>query len=230
MKINLSQIIFGAGLLVASSVAMAAPPVELGALFTFSGTSSGYIYDQDIHSGVFRDVHGAPSGLGGSPLFSDSYVLQGGDPYGGDTGDNFEVSQAHGFATVAGFAIETGYNYGQPASQVGTFINANPDTGWLKFTNTTGSTFTGVLKLEGVAAGGIYGPAQFFSNSGSVTLSAGDSAYIVLNNESSNYGGYNHPEVVGVVPEPESYAMLLAGLGLLGFAARRRKQREVAAA
>ena len=35
---------------------------------------------------------------------------------------------------------------------------------------------------------------------------------------------------VGVVPEPETYAMLLAGLGLLGFAARRRKQKEKAAA
>jgi hypothetical protein len=29
----------------------------------------------------------------------------------------------------------------------------------------------------------------------------------------------------GVIPEPETYAMLLAGLGLLGFAARRRKQK-----
>ena len=29
---------------------------------------------------------------------------------------------------------------------------------------------------------------------------------------------------VAVVPEPETYAMLLAGLGLVGFMARRRKQ------
>ena len=32
------------------------------------------------------------------------------------------------------------------------------------------------------------------------------------------------------VPEPETYALLLAGLGLLGFHARRRKQKEAAAA
>jgi hypothetical protein len=35
---------------------------------------------------------------------------------------------------------------------------------------------------------------------------------------------------VAAIPEPETYAMMLAGLGLLGFAARRRKQKEAAAA
>ncbi len=30
------------------------------------------------------------------------------------------------------------------------------------------------------------------------------------------------------VPEPETYAMMLAGLGLMGFVARRRKQKEIA--
>lgn len=36
--------------------------------------------------------------------------------------------------------------------------------------------------------------------------------------------------VTAAIPEPESYAMLLAGLGLLGFAARRRKLGVAAAA
>ncbi len=32
-----------------------------------------------------------------------------------------------------------------------------------------------------------------------------------------------HLEITTAVPEPETYAMLLAGLGLLGFVAHRRK-------
>jgi len=38
------------------------------------------------------------------------------------------------------------------------------------------------------------------------------------------------PPPVTAIPEPETYAMLLAGLGLLGFAARRRKLKQAAAA
>ena len=46
------------------------------------------VADADIHSGVFRVD---PLGL-----LTDSYVLQGGDPWGFDTGDDFELSQANG--------------------------------------------------------------------------------------------------------------------------------------
>jgi len=37
-------------------------------------------------------------------------------------------------------------------------------------------------------------------------------------------------EISSPIPEPETYALMLAGLGLLGFHARRRKQKEAAAA
>jgi hypothetical protein len=59
-----------------------------------------------------------------------------------------------------------------------------------------------------------------------VTTSAGTFAYIVGYNDS-----YRHDDwddfVIGInpmapVPEPSSYALLLAGLGVVGFAARRR--------
>lgn len=37
--------------------------------------------------------------------------------------------------------------------------------------------------------------------------------------------GFDNVMLTAAIPEPQTYAMLLAGLGLLGFAARRRKQR-----
>ncbi len=46
------------------------------------------VADRDIHSGVYRTT---PSGL-----TTDSFVLQGGDPWGFDPGDAFELSQANG--------------------------------------------------------------------------------------------------------------------------------------
>ncbi len=50
--------------------------------------------DLDIHSGVFRvDPHG---------LTTDNFVLQGGDPFGFDNGDEFETTQAWGHLTLSG--------------------------------------------------------------------------------------------------------------------------------
>ena len=40
----------------------------------------------------------------------------------------------------------------------------------------------------------------------------------------------SNPSPPNPIPEPETYAMLLAGLGVLGLVARRRKQKEAVAA
>jgi len=56
---------------------------------------------------------------------------------------------------------------------------------------------------------------------------------LVLDTKTQPFSDDQHPSWgsfhVNVVPEPETYAMLLAGLGLMGFVARRR-QRNLAAA
>nr|WP_316640316.1 FxDxF family PEP-CTERM protein [uncultured Roseateles sp.] len=65
--------------------------------------------------------------------------------------------------------------------------------------------FTGVATL--VLKGTAIGTGKFVTDVGTV------------------YGQYNiQANAVQAVPEPETYALLLAGLGCIGFVARRRKQ------
>jgi len=56
-------------------------------------------------------------------------------------------------------------------------------------------------------------------------VAAGNYVFSTWGTASGTYGGtYLASVAVAAVPEPESYAMLLAGLGLLGFVARRRSR------
>ena len=72
-----------------------------------------------------------------------------------------------------------------------------------QFTHRTG------LQAHGVGVDGVVGVARSFID---------------------RYAPGVHWGVAAPVPEPETYAMLLAGLGLLGYAARRRKLKEAVAA
>ena len=56
-----------------------------------------------------------------------------------------------------------------------------------------------------------------------VALASGLKLYAFDNNRSGNSGRILVNLEVRAVPEPETYAMMLAGLGLVGFAARRRQ-------
>jgi hypothetical protein len=61
---------------------------------------------------------------------------------------------------------------------------------------------------------------NFFTGTGGMTPIDFDAAGRII---SLGYSG--SITSVGVVPEPETYAMLLAGLGVVGFVSRRRKQK-----
>jgi hypothetical protein len=63
---------------------------------------------------------------------------------------------------------------------------------------------------------GSYG---FFDHSINLAFTLGKNG--VLRDQESTVLGYEL--IMGVVPEPETYAMFMAGLGLMGFIARRRK-------
>lgn len=57
-------------------------------------------------------------------------------------------------------------------------------------------------------------------------LTAGDYSIMVSGSATGSLGGmYTYAAIAQVVPEPETYAMFLAGLGLLGAIARRRRTR-----
>lgn len=49
-------------------------------------------------------------------------------------------------------------------------------------------------------------------------------ATLIINGISGNLGSYGGNFNVAAVPEPETYALMMAGLGLVGFAARRKQK------
>jgi hypothetical protein len=79
--------------------------------------------------------------------------------------------------------------------------------------------------LGGVQLGSTTG--QWDAITGTLNLQSATSVQIKLLNNSTDYSGNDFAvdqiSLTSAVPEPETYAMLLAGLGLVGFAARRRK-------
>lgn len=118
--------------------------------------------------------------------------------------------------------------------------------GALVVANSSAVTFNGyddtpkaVAGARGFSFADNAGTGQTFSNDQSRGKTIG---FAILEEQTNQYGkfdnllGFNDSYagdadyMVGVkfvsapVPEPEIYAMLLAGLGLIGFTARRRKQ------
>ena len=107
-------------------------------------------------------------------------------------------------------------------------ITNNTGVNWtdyhLTITDGNGTVFTGSSTLAGFQ---LYG-----SDSGHLNflgaLAAGQSADLVFRinpfNPGEDHTGHFYLTQVPTIPEPEAYAMFLAGLGLMGFMARRRSK------
>ena len=84
------------------------------------------------------------------------------------------------------------------------------DNGDLDYTN---DALQGSFAFDNTSVTGVFSP-----------LAAGNYFYEVTGDVTGTVGGsYTLSSTVSPIPEPETYAMLLAGLGLVGFSARRRK-------
>lgn len=85
------------------------------------------------------------------------------------------------------------------------------------------------LFMEAGATDTLIGSYDFDGTTGSTwhtftSLAAGDYYYQVTGNATGTSGGfYSLTSTVQAVPEPETYALLLAGLGIMGSLYRRRK-------
>ena len=82
--------------------------------------------------------------------------------------------------------------------------------------------------LTTVATGSAYGTAGDWKVNFTIPSAIGHQltnsyAFVVSGSPVGSSGSYSLDASITAVPEPETYAMMLAGLGLLGFAARRRK-------
>ena len=129
------------------------------------------------------------------------------------------LGQESGYANLFKFSV--GSQSLTEGNNVGDFISGMVGAGALSF------SFDTVSPAGSFANGTLAGNARMVYVANKVTT-AGTFDYVIGFNDSCACDGDYDDFVVGVkfanaVPEPETYAMLLAGLGLLGFAARRRK-------
>ncbi|MFZ4478523.1 MAG: FxDxF family PEP-CTERM protein [Rhodoferax sp.] len=87
-----------------------------------------------------------------------------------------------------------------------------------------GSVASGSLTLTGT---GYVGPQSISWGGSPISLTSGGIYALTVSGTAGEFGGGYHGSIgnsVAAVPEPETVAMLLAGLGLIGMVTRRRNK------
>lgn len=137
--------------------------------------------------------------------------------------------------------------YGPQDGTVATFSFAGLGSGWTvghleidaadfqaSIFGSVKTTFNGIAIPFGFDDGFPHTAIHFWNLSADVISSIntlGSLTIAIDRDQSLDFYGFDYLKLSNVtapIPEPETYAMMLAGLGLLGFVARRRKQKAVA--
>jgi len=134
------------------------------------------------------------------------------------------VGSAGNFWSIEGGQTGT-VSFATPVSYYG-FLWGSPDAaGWNSVTFYHGNTLLGTFD------GTVISSSNAWTNTAYFNVSTGNGPSITSIAFSANQNAFetdNH-SFITAVPEPETYAMMLAGLGLLGFMSRRRKQQQASA-
>ena len=161
------------------------------------------------------------------------------------TGSNFAINADTGTVTVAGGLGASGYT-GVGYTNAALLPGAAPASTSLYYLNSGNGTLalaTSNFNMPTLTTVGSLGVGGFNGSTGFDVLADG-SAYAALNVGSSsstgiysvnlgtgaasligNYGGTLTGLTVAPIPEPETYALMLAGLAATGFMAKRRRKR-----
>lgn len=183
-----------------------------------AGISNGG-FESSSYSGPFTTVNaggslGAWNVVSGSVDLINTYWTNAEGHYSLDLNGNQAGSIQQSFATVVGQTYTVSFDVAGNANGGGNTkilsMGAGSYVGAL-FIDTTGKSNTNM--------GWTSKSFDFVANSSTSVLSfsgfAGNGAYGVA---------LDNVKVTAAVPEPETYGMLLAGLGLVGLVARRKKQ------
>jgi hypothetical protein len=169
-----------------------------GVTYSYSG---GALFNFDTHSSL-------PNGISARPV--------------GSTGNFWSIGTSPAAQQGPGIvSLGTG-----GVSYYG-FLWGSPDKlGW-----NTVSFYDGSALLGSYGGASVLNPPdgnQNFASYFNVFAGAGEVITKVTFSANTNAFETDNHAFISAIPEPETYAMLLAGLGLLGFMARRRKLKESA--
>jgi len=171
----------------------------------------------DVLTAVFFNIAGNPTLTRTSALLSaGSSVVYDSAPAGGVVGGEWAYNTG-----LVGAPL--GSNQGISSTGVNLFGPGDRFPGGnLAGPNSPNGLQYGILSagdLSGTGNGGITGSEGLIRNSVTFTLGGWTGQLADINNVSFLYGTSLAP-----IPEPEIYAMMLAGLGLMGFVANRRRR------